>query len=210
MAKQTKTTRVLRNLKKQSFEPKTPIASEMFLPNLSGDHSKGNVRTTPTQDLNIPNKKYVDDLHAAIDHTSILNIGTNAHTAIDTHIALVNEHINWTNTTANFITSGNANAGIITATTYIATTGASAGLLFQERDGAPNWMWYGNAGVAYLYDGAGALVYIYQTTGNTTIAGDLNAVGGFKDNGSAGIDATFTNGDGDTVTVKGGIITSIV
>ena len=45
----------------QKFEPKTPIASEMFLPNQSGDHSAGTVRTTPTADTDIANKKYVDD-----------------------------------------------------------------------------------------------------------------------------------------------------
>lgn len=50
-------------MKKQqkSFETKTPIATDMFIPNLSGDHSKGRVNTTPTTDFEIANKKYVDD-----------------------------------------------------------------------------------------------------------------------------------------------------
>ena len=42
------------------FEPKVPIA-ETFLPNHSGDHSRGRVNTTPTTDYEIANKKYVDD-----------------------------------------------------------------------------------------------------------------------------------------------------
>ena len=42
-------------------EPKIPIADEMFLPNHSGDHSAGRVMRTPSNDLDIVNKKFVDD-----------------------------------------------------------------------------------------------------------------------------------------------------
>ena len=42
-------------------EQRVPISQEMFLPNLSGDHSAGRVRKTPTTDFEIANKKYVDD-----------------------------------------------------------------------------------------------------------------------------------------------------
>jgi hypothetical protein len=48
-----------------------------------------------------------------------------------------------------------------------------------------------------------------DNSGNVVAQGYVNAVGGFKDNGKAGIDTTFTNGDGDTVTVSGGIITGV-
>ena len=40
-------------MKGQAFEPKTPIAGNFFLPNLSGDHSTGSVRTTPTDDQDL-------------------------------------------------------------------------------------------------------------------------------------------------------------
>lgn len=41
---------------------KIVIPTESFIiPNHSGDHSAGNVQKTPTDDLDIPNKKYVDD-----------------------------------------------------------------------------------------------------------------------------------------------------
>jgi hypothetical protein len=56
----TKTESILRSMRAKP-EERTPISEGMYLPNLSGDHSKGNVRATPTQDLDIPNKKYVDD-----------------------------------------------------------------------------------------------------------------------------------------------------
>ena len=42
-------------------EQRVPISQEIFLPNLSGDHSRGRVNTTPTTDFQIANKKYVDD-----------------------------------------------------------------------------------------------------------------------------------------------------
>ena len=63
MARPPSANSIIRNLKKEkrSFEPKTPIASEMYLPNQSGDHSSGIVLTTPTIDSDIANKKYVDD-----------------------------------------------------------------------------------------------------------------------------------------------------
>lgn len=47
-----------------------------------------------------------NDIPNDVDHTSILNIGTNSHIQLDTHLALVNAHIDWTNATANFKTTG--------------------------------------------------------------------------------------------------------
>lgn len=56
---------LLRNFKKQKKELDTgitkDIAGNLIIPNLSGDHSKGNVRQTPVKDTDIVNKKYVDD-----------------------------------------------------------------------------------------------------------------------------------------------------
>ena len=77
MARPKSANSILKSFKKQQFEPKTPIATDMYLPNHSGDHSKGLVRTTPTQETEIPNKKYVDD---AID------------TDITTHTAITDAH----------------------------------------------------------------------------------------------------------------------
>ena len=39
--------------------------------------------------------------------------------------------------------------------------------------------------------------------------GFVDAAGGFKDNGTAGTDGSFTDNDGNTITVSGGIITDI-
>jgi hypothetical protein len=49
----------------------------------------------------------------------------------------------------------------------------------------------------------------FDGVSNYRFNGVVNAVGGFSDNGSAGIDGSFLNGDGNTVTVSGGIITAI-
>lgn len=38
-----------------------PIMDDMIIPNLSGDHSAGRLKTTPTKDIDLVNKKYVDD-----------------------------------------------------------------------------------------------------------------------------------------------------
>lgn len=43
---------------------------------------------------------------------------------------------------------------------------------------------------------------------NTVVTGYVDASAGFKDNGTAGIDTTFTDNDGNTITVSGGIITA--
>jgi len=50
--------------------------------------------------------------------------------------------------------------------------------------------------------------------GNTSITllktqGKINAVGGFSDNGNDGVDGTFVDNNGNTITVSGGIITSL-
>lgn len=64
-----KETRVIRNLHRQEnkarSEVRTPIASGMFIPNHSGDHSRGKVLETQERDDAPANKKYVDDAIAA-------------------------------------------------------------------------------------------------------------------------------------------------
>ena len=55
------TEKIIRDLKKRSAEPKTAIGTGLYLPNHSGDHSKGLVKATPVNDTDIVNKKYVDD-----------------------------------------------------------------------------------------------------------------------------------------------------
>jgi hypothetical protein len=83
---QTREQKVIKQLTNPSSVQKfTAIATDMFLPNHSGDHSAGHTKT-PTTDLDLANKKYVDDaitgIHArqhaitqTLDHTSTATSG---------------------------------------------------------------------------------------------------------------------------------------
>jgi len=56
---QTKAQRIIKQLSGK-VQKQTPIATNMFLPNHSGDHSAGKTGT-PINDLDLVNKEYVDD-----------------------------------------------------------------------------------------------------------------------------------------------------
>jgi len=77
-----KTDRILKDLIRP--EVRTPIATDMFIPNLSGDLSKGNVLETPTQDLDPVNKKYVDGV--IVSHSHVLSDGATDVTATATQV----------------------------------------------------------------------------------------------------------------------------
>jgi len=73
----SKTSMILKSMKPQA-QKLTPIATEMFLPNHSGDHSAGKVLTTPTNATDIANKDYVDDSITALSIGSYAKLdGTN-------------------------------------------------------------------------------------------------------------------------------------
>jgi len=74
----SKESRIVKKLKQQSRVPefKTPIGTDLFLPNHSGDHSSGRVLTTPTSDLEIANKAYVDSVSSgAPEGTAVKSTG---------------------------------------------------------------------------------------------------------------------------------------
>ncbi len=89
-----------------------------------------------------------------------------------------------------FVNQSGGNVGIGTTSPdfkletvgVIGSTGAAAGLTFQERDGAGDWVWYSDAGMGYLWTGAENAFSINATTGNvgigTTSPGSKLHVGG--------------------------------
>jgi len=52
-------------------------------------------------------------------------------------------------------------------------------------------------------------IFLFTAAGDIDCAGFVDAAAGFKDNGTAGIDGSFTDNDGNTITVSGGIITAL-
>ncbi len=143
---QSKTQRLINSIRRGD-EQRTAIATEMYLPNHSGDHSAGRVNTTPTSDFEIVNKKYVDDnIHDAVtvtDGTTInFTLTTQDITAetIDTAIDhdallnfLTNEHIDWTLASQGTIHTSNY---VDNDTTYLGGTGITlTGTTFSTTDG---------------------------------------------------------------------------
>ena len=80
MAGKSKEQRIVDKLKKQ--EIRTPLAEEVYLPNHSGDHSRGKVYRTPTTDYEIANKAYVDTAVSgvSVEGTAVLSTGEAAGT----------------------------------------------------------------------------------------------------------------------------------
>ena len=62
---QTRAQKIVKQLA-GSVQKQTAIATDMFIPNHSGDNSAGNILKTPTKDTDIPNKVYVDDADALL------------------------------------------------------------------------------------------------------------------------------------------------
>ena len=124
MARPPSADSIIRNAKQaeRKVETHADIASDMILPNNSGEHTKGIKRDVPINDYDLSNKKYVDDkfpvTHASTtgqttndhhnkDHASEHETGGGDLVNLDSLTGfLANEHIDWTNATENLITIG--------------------------------------------------------------------------------------------------------
>jgi len=77
MARPPTANSILRNFKKQPYAPSTPIATNMHLPNHSGDHSAGSMRRAPVNNTDLVNKEYVDDTIGALDLQDVTDVDNN-------------------------------------------------------------------------------------------------------------------------------------
>ena len=82
------TENLINNIQQQNPIADGGITEPIFLPNHSGDHSAGSVRTTPAEDLDLVNKKYVDDAAGGIsttlsDGNILVGNGSNVATSVN-------------------------------------------------------------------------------------------------------------------------------
>lgn len=84
---QTREQKILKSMAAPQVQKQTPIMSDMFIPNHSGDNSAGDILKTPTKDTDIPNKKYVDDEVGALDLQAVTDVGdtTTNNITVDTN-----------------------------------------------------------------------------------------------------------------------------
>lgn len=222
MAKQTKTTRLLKQLKGKQYEPKTPIASEMFVPNLSGDHSAGIVNRTPTQDTDLVNKKYVDDSIAAENLWDRAGTLLSPHTAgddveaEDMYVAEYIYHTGDTDTNIQFVDEGIIFSINGTELWRIIFSGGKYHIIFNEDGNALHFRAEGgtNPNLFYL-NGALDCVGIGKTPAPGKILdvnGSLMAIDYYSGDGSQGIDQVVAIMDRagltHTMTFKDGLLTA--
>src|SRR3990167_2174282 len=77
MSKNNITDKILRQLKPQKL---TPVGTDLFLPNHSGDHSFGIVRDVPTAGVDIVNKTYADTKQSELVNSAGLAAALNDET----------------------------------------------------------------------------------------------------------------------------------
>lgn len=102
----------------------TSVSNALFIPNLSGDHSAGNLQKTPTQDLDLVNKKYVDD--------SISSSGFVTYTGATQDVDLGDNQLSAGLTNVSIPTSSGSSASVrgVQVISKTTTTNHNAGIKF--------------------------------------------------------------------------------
>ena len=138
-----------------SFYNSTSIPSYILTTN------EGNLNVNSSNfwdNFNVPEDIVYSDLYTSFWDANV-NLGNNNFTV---------------NGTTFFVNINSGRVGIGTVSSdfkletvgVIASTGASSGLVFQERDGAGDWTWYSDAGKGYLWTGSVNAFVINASTGN--------------------------------------------
>ncbi len=223
--------------KQPEHESRVPIMTEMFLPNLSGDHSAGNVQKTPVAATDIANKAYVDAHGGVTDHSALSNLtyATAGHTGF---LPAANPTFTGVMTGGTFSGSGAVITGTISGASVwaqdggIATTGTVSGAklvigaaystaptILSTADTDTGIGWTTTNMISFYAGGSRKLDISTASVSGATIravtfqgtnyqgTGDV-AGATFKAAGSPGVDGNFTTADGKNVTVTKGIITA--
>jgi len=66
MARPPSANSILKNMKPSVPNPQAEIAGNFVLPNNSGEHVKGLKREAPIEDIDLVNKKYVDNSNSRL------------------------------------------------------------------------------------------------------------------------------------------------
>ena len=88
------------------------ISGAGLLVGQGGDITTNRVFTLNNSDIDHNSINNTHNLTTDIIHANISGVGSNSHDQIDAHLALVNEHIDWTNASDNFETSGEVSAQV--------------------------------------------------------------------------------------------------
>jgi len=139
-----RTGRVMRGVKREDKNmppPRIPIAPGIVIPNQSGDHSKGRTGT-PVNDLDIANKKYVDDNAMGSLTSAYLYVGNASN--VPTGVAITGD-VNFTNagvTTVTDLTITNEATGDVlyfNGSNWIRLAVGSNGEVLTLASGVPTW-----------------------------------------------------------------------
>lgn len=217
MARPPSAESILRNMRKQ--RKKVSRSSKHFgnltIPNYSGDHSKGSVRDTPSQNLDIANKKYVDDqiassppaAHAAThenggsDEISVAGLSGDLADAQDPKAHAASHHspmgldqidhdqlLNYSTGEHIDWSDGNAVANHITSGKYKAATNSDHIVQLADAAGARSFT---------IEDSNAAAIFTINSNGAITIYGDITHSGDFHFKLDAGDDFDITYGADD-------------
>lgn len=207
-------TLVDRQLGRNVKHPILPAGDGFIIPNLSGDHSAGRVDTTPTQDLDLVNKKYVDDeidsditTHTAISnahHTKYTDAEVD--TIVATHTALADAHHSESHTIASHSDTTGTGAELNTLTDNSMADTLHRHSELSASDGTPDQALVvdatGKVGIGggtsssqlHISSTGDKLFALQRGTGivNFRMAGDLDNL--FLSNGDSSLDMMFWNG----------------
>lgn len=103
------------------------------------------------------------------------------------------------------------NTGDYVNMTLVSTIDAVNDSIIIWRIGTTNEVQMGiySVGASFFINLSNDINYVSIAGGGLDVATYINAIGGFKDNGIAGVDGTFVDNNGNVVTVSGGIITDL-